>query len=474
MKAVFSLILLLIISLGFGQSSFIRTYGSSDFNYGKGILALPDTSYIICGNRSFNGSNGSIWLFRVDSLGAFIWEKYINQYDAAFVEDIAWFDDTSFVICGTVLENNDYNVFAARYSISGNKIWEQTVGTPSWDYSKAIVSDSSYTLWITGYTTPYDTFNTDAFIYTLNGINGDSLSYTRFDFSYTDIGNYIDTFASSLVFITESTDLNADSCISTVWFMDKSLNEIWHINFGSDSVDYNIYCSGRDTYSRLWIAGGFQHDTAAKEYFFYALIDTSKIIIFDRHGTIQGNKYSRRMVINDHSVVYTIGPTNDGYLNFGNSDFGLVIDNSGSGSTRYYGELQNDYGEDIDLSLDGGLVMIGSTENYANNISSILLIKVDSTLTYNDTNYIHYAAISENKLDQQLFAYPNPSNSIFNFELNFQYSAFTVSDLFGRIIKKGYSLPGNTLDLSQEPSGIYFLSLYSIDRIHTIKLFLQK
>jgi len=475
MKAVFSIILFSTIVFVSGQSSsFIRTYGGSDFNYGKGILALQDTSYIICGNRSFNGSIGSIWLFRVDSLGSFMWEDYINHYDAAVVEDIGWYNDTSFIICGTIFENGDYQAYVAKYSINGHLIWEATVGTPSWDYANSIVSDSAYHLWMTGYTMPYDTFDTDAFIYKLDGQNGDSLDYFRIDSAYIDMGMHIDTFASYLVFIAQQEDINSDSSTSTVTFMDKTLIPKWTLSFGNDSVDYNLYCSDQDTYHRLWVGGGYQHDTSSTEKHYYNLIDTSGIVIYEVYGGPSSTKHINNMVITNQSEVYNIGSTVDGFLNYGNSDFGLTYNYSGIGGVRYYGELQDDYGEDLAITYDRGIVMIGSTESYASNASSILLIKVDSTLVYNDSDYIHYAAIGENSIQNMILAYPNPSNGQFFFKTDFKYSNYIIVDMYGRVIKQGTELIDSQVNLASESPGIYFISFYSQDEIRTIKLFLQK
>lgn len=475
MKVVFSISLLFILGLSFAQnSSFIRTYGGSDFNYGKGILALPDTSYIICGNRSVGGSNGSIWLFRVDSAGAFIWEKYINTYDIATVEDITWFNDTSFLICGTVLLNSDYQIYAAKYSIDGEQLWEKVLGTPSWDFGKSLVSDLASNVWVTGYSFPYDTFNTDAVIYKLSGNNGDSLMYVRLDFAYTDKGTYIDTLASSLVLTAQSTDINNDSCISTVLYMDKLLNVKWSIPFGSDSVDYYLRCTGEDSYHRLWVGGGYKNDTSSHESYYFACLDTSGFVIFDRAGGYYGSLYVNRMAINDKSVVYTLGPTLDGYLSFGNSDYGLVIDSSGYGGIAYYGEVQNDYGEDVALATDGGLVMIGSTENYTSNVTSILLIKLDSTHTYNDGDHIHYAHIDENNFGNEISAFPNPSRDRFFIHTKVNYSHFIISNIYGQTIREGDEISNSEIDLSNEANGLYFLSLISKEKIHTIKLLLQK
>lgn len=476
MKVVFSIALFFTLAFSQGQeSAFIRTYGSSDFNYGKGIIALADTSYIICGNRSSFGANGSIWLFRVDSVGAFIWETYIDQYASAIVEDIAWYNDTSFVICGTVLINANYQIFAAKVTIDGEILWEKLLGSNTWNYGNSIVTDEYTSIWLTGYSMPEDSLDTDAIIYQLNGDNGDSLKFKRWDIDFSDKGIYIDTITDYLTWVTQTEDINGDSIISTIWKLDYNLDSIWTFSVGNDSVDYKIRCLDQDTLNRIWYAGGILHDTTSSldESFLFGCIDTNGIFQFSYNGSINANKFIQRMIIDSTSVVYAIGPTHDNGISFGNSDFGVFRDSAGYHYFHYYGEVHNDYGEDLDFSLDGGLVLIGSTSNYSTQVSTILLIKLGPAFEYNDVDHIHYAEIDEIISQGNVIVFPNPSEGIFQLKTELQYQSYQVTDIFGRIIQSGEQINNSKLNLVGNSHGIYFLRLKTKEEIHTFKLLLQ-
>ncbi len=477
MKLIYSLIFALYFTTTFAQTpnAFVRSYGNNDFNYGKGIIALPDTSYIIAGNRNFNGSIGSIWLFRVDSIGQIIWETYVNHYEAAIVEDIAWFNDTSFIICGTVLQDFDYQFYVAKYSINGNKIWENTFGTPAWDYGKALVFDST-DIWLTGYSFPYDTSNTDAVICKINSNTGDSLLYHRVDVAHSDMGTYIDTMSNFLVLSTVNTDINNDSTYSTVFMFRKDLTPEWSFHFGNDSTNFKMMCSIQDAYGRLVIGGGLEHrnDTIDKKFYYLGVLYLDGTFVYDKTGNEWGSQVLKRMIPTNTSIYYGVGSNHTEGLNNGNSDFGLMWDNLGYSGSYVMGALQNDYGEDIALSADSGIVMIGSSESYGANAMNILLIKTNKAFVYNDNDYVHYTAIEKTENNRSAIAFPNPSTGVFSFSQNIQYSKFTVTDLYGRTLTSGNVLINHSIDLSEYPSGIYFISFYNSKTIQTIQLFLQK
>ncbi len=68
--------------------------------------------------------------------------------------------------------------------------------------------------------------------------------------------------------------------------------------------------------------------------------------------------------------------------------------------------------------------------------------------------------------------YPNPSNGIFNIKGQ-KDSYYSVFDIKGRVILKGKINPAVSLDLSNQPKGIYYLKIRNKKRIFTEILVLQ-
>ncbi len=81
--------------------------------------------------------------------------------------------------------------------------------------------------------------------------------------------------------------------------------------------------------------------------------------------------------------------------------------------------------------------------------------------------------ILENQFGDQLVVHPNPTNGNFSIDLGEVYNEITVNiiDLNGRLINSHFYEKGQLLNLSiQEPSGIYFISIQSVDLTAVIRL----
>ncbi|HPS83141.1 MAG TPA: hypothetical protein PLA88_02415, partial [Bacteroidales bacterium] len=168
MRVFCSILLIITAASGFAQKAFIRTYGlEGAFNEGKGIVAFSDSSYILLGNRQNFGGQSAAWLFRVDSNGTILWEKYFDSYVISSAENLSRHDDTSVVVSGTALIGNDYSMLVARVGLSGTVLWEKIYGTEAWDQGLCTASDSNGNVYLTGYGQALDTMDQDILVYKL-------------------------------------------------------------------------------------------------------------------------------------------------------------------------------------------------------------------------------------------------------------------------------------------------------------------
>ncbi|PDH46391.1 MAG: hypothetical protein CND26_04740, partial [Bacteroidetes bacterium MED-G13] len=97
----------------------------------------------------------------------------------------------------------------------------------------------------------------------------------------------------------------------------------------------------------------------------------------------------------------------------------------------------------------------GETEDYTVNIVESLSIEdIDGSL---------------------IKVFPNPSDGIYNINLNGQILTYEISNLLGQLLKNGKLENGNNmLDLTNQKIGIYFLKLISASgNTKTIKLIKQ-
>lgn len=79
-----------------------------------------------------------------------------------------------------------------------------------------------------------------------------------------------------------------------------------------------------------------------------------------------------------------------------------------------------------------------------------------------EQNKYYYAVssgISDDNLDDQIVVYPNPSSGMVHIEGLHDLAKISIHDMNGREVKSSY-LSGNSIDISELPSGLYFLHLF--------------
>ena len=475
MRVFCSILLIITAASGFAQKAFIRTYGlEGAFNEGKGIVAFSDSSYILLGNRQNFGGQSAAWLFRVDSNGTILWEKYFDSYVISSAENLSRHDDTSVVVSGTALIGNDYSMLVARVGLSGTVLWEKIYGTEAWDQGLCTASDSNGNVYLTGYGQALDTMDQDILVYKLDGNTGDSLLSKRLDAGFNDKGVYIDTMSgNNLMLASQSTTTSSDSIMSRVWKMNSDLDSLWTWA-PFDPAEFAINCLFEDSFHRIIFSGNMLPDTGQVFRFWYGFLDNPGTFGWQLIQPPCYLKNIRRGILDSNNVSYYTGGIYPDYFSFGNSDVGFWRDSVGWHNFHNFGALQDEDGMDLDFTADGGMALIGTTKNYGPGVNNIFFVKVGPDYHYNETDYAHYTPVSSHEAADVKLC-PNPSRGTFRIDLPDNIECrMDVFNLQGMHVASDRYYPGEAYTLRGLSNGVYLIKITSEHQSYNFRLILQQ
>lgn len=475
MKRFFLLIgLICFISLStHAQIMFQKHYGGSGDDYGSTCLQTSDGGYIVTGSTDSYGLGGwDIYVIRTNEYGETLWTKTYggSSYDVS--TDIIATDDGNYAICGITdsYGYGNHDVYLIKIDQNGDTLWAKTYGGTGSDAGYSIVQTLDNGIVISGNTGSFSPVTSSIYLIKTDE-NGDTLwtkTYykqdvnTGYDVIETnDTGLLIAVTLSNTIlthdYMLIKTNMNGDTIWTKVY--DKG---------GDDWLSCAIELSGGDFIisGRTNSMGYGGYDTFLARY-----NNSGDEIWFKNYGGTEDDLGGRIVVTNDLGIVFSGSTYSFGH---GSSDAYLIKTNLSGDTlwTKTYGGIANDNGGSIEQTMDGGLIIGGSSTSFGNG-SEVYLIK---------TNSFGFVGIEQiYNILNEVKIYPNPNNGVFTIEQekwDANYSSLRIFDLNGRLVYFRLDIFQNSnienIELPQLNSGEYFLTISSKNHMGTSKLIIKK
>ncbi len=435
-KSAFILVLLTVLSFGYGQTTFEKIFCETQYDWGHSVKQTLDGGYIVTGTSDYN-----LMLSKIDANGDTTW---IREYGSAFGEEgyeVIQTDDGDYVFLShTVWHdwNDPYeDIFLIKTNSIGDIIWTKNYGGVFNDIAKSFykTSDSGYV--IVGTTYSYGNVESDVYIIKTNSI-GDVLWSKTISTVNNESGKFIQqTNDGGYIILAENQSDNY--LIKTDNFGDT----IWTKYF-----DISAYQVIQSSDTGFVIVGSRNSDLC--------LIKT------DFTGNIIWTKTYYRPDIDFGKSIYQT--SDEGYIIVGSSDIPnigseysnvyLVKTNSLGDTlwTRNFGGQYMDFGECVQQTQDNGFIFVGRTVNFGASGFDVYLIK---------TNSQGLITGIEDKISKpnSILIYPNPTKNKINIETDIDYEKVEIYNNSGMKI---LSTPNKSIDISRQINGIYLVKF--IDR----------
>jgi hypothetical protein len=315
--------------------SWIKTFGGPNDDLAGSVQQTSDGGYIIAGNTYSYGAGGSdVYLIKTDANGNKLWERTFGGINDDYGESVQQTSDGGYIIAGYTYSYGagGSDVYLIKTDANGNKLWESTFGGINDDYGESVqqTSDSGYIIsGIYGYS------SSDADLYLIKtDANGNKLWDKIFGGPNDDYG--------------KSVQQTSDGGYIVVGVKDASF---------SYSGDHR-YISIGDVYL---VKTGASGDKLWEKT--YGTWGTGEVGLSVRQTSDGG---------------YAISGWKESYLS--SYDVYLIkTDSSGNELwEKTYGGPNDDYGDSVQQTSDGGFVISGLTKSYGAGGSDVYLIKTDA------------------------------------------------------------------------------------------------
>jgi len=482
MKNIFSILTTLLLlpfyifianSVTLAQISFVRTFGGIYEDVGSEVKQTSDGGYIIVGRTSFGTGGFDGFLIKTDAAGDTLWTKTYGYVPCGSVQQTT---DGEYIITGTTCPygTNQCDAYLIKTDDAGDTIWTRIYGGTSYDYGNSVQQTTDGGYIVAGTTWSFGAGLADVYLIRTNS-SGDTLWSRTYGGINEEWGAEVQQTTDS-GFIIIGTTLSFGAGMEDIYLIktNTSGDTVWTRTFGG--TDYDVSSSVQQTNDGGYIIVGTTGGTFIGGQKHILLINTNS-----NGDTVWTRTYNNTNNDYGNSVRQT---SDGGYIVIGSSAGDVyLIKTDFSGDTLWTRILQGpgDYssGFSIQQTSDAGYIIAGMSISL-NVAPDVLLIKTEPDGTVDVQIHGVDVVPTQFELKQN---YPNPFNPTTTIRWQSpigSWQTLKIYDLLGREVATlvdEYKPAGSyevEFDASDLSSGVYFYRLQAGEFADTKKLILMK
>ncbi len=355
-----------------------KTYGFVDYDEGWYGQETEDKGYIIVCRTAPLYFYHDIMLIKTDKNGNEEWNKTIGGFED---DDIGIFiqqtNDNGYIMVGQkkCLEDIYGNVWLVKTDENGNEQWNKTFGGDYMDFGWCVQQTNDGGYIITGFTEMLLGENRDVWLIKTD-INGNEEWNKTFGETKNDEGQFIvQTDDGGYIIVGYTISENPDIS-GAIWLIKTDINgDIeWDKTFTRSLFDKGTCV--KQTNDNGYIITGCSDVSGMSDLWLIKTDHKGNIIWDNIFGGVMED--SARSVDQTNDGGFIIAGQTSSY-GAGNLDVWLIKTNE-NGDKKWdltFGGIEDDIGQSVQQTSDGGYIITGTTSSYGAGRSDIWLIKTD-------------------------------------------------------------------------------------------------
>jgi hypothetical protein len=348
---------LLLVSLSNAQQRWQRAYGGTDYDWGMSVQQAFDGGYIISGSTmSFPPQNWDAYLIRTNTYGDTLWTRVFGGSDIDAGNAVQQTRDSAFILAGVTYSPNA-GVYLLKVNLQGDTLWTRTWATGSFNAGAVEVQqtlDRGYI--ITGW-------NGNRLLLMKTDASGDTLWTRTYGGNQSATGYFVrQTSDSGYIVVGEI---------------------LWAKKTGAPGVG-----TIEDRHERVLQASGHRLLNRRGQRLIPGGVPAQRDVYLIKTNASGDSLWSKSIGGTSDDFGECVHQTSDGgYIivgrtasyGAGSDDVYLVKTNSAGDTlwTKTYGGISWDMGYSLDLTPDGGFILVGTTSSFGDT-SQLYLLKTDA------------------------------------------------------------------------------------------------
>ena len=351
-------------------SSFFKHLGGPNNESAKSVIKTSNGAYIVAGyTSSYTNGNKKIALYKLDGSGNVKWYKRIGGSNDAECYSIIETSDGGYVLCGytTLKPYNDKDVAVYKFNKYGYSEWYKPLGDIGDEEGYSIIQTSDGGYAIVGYTTSYTNGGKDALIYKLDE-NGNIEWYKHF-------GGTEDEEIKSIVELSDGGYLlcGYSSSFATgnlgypdvaIYKLDENGNKVWFKHLGGNQAEEgtSIVETSDGGYAVLGYTTSYSN--GGKDIALWKF-DSSNNKQWFKHFGGSNDEEGNTLILTDDGGYAFCGYTSS-YSNGGKDIVLFKLNSNGNKEFfKHYGGGNNETGYSLIQIENSGYLIVGETNSYS-------------------------------------------------------------------------------------------------------------
>jgi hypothetical protein len=233
----------LIKTNGNGRQLWTRTYGGTGWDWGHSVRQTADEGFIITGWTDSRGAGGGdLWLIKTDADGETTWARTYGGLENDYGNWVQPTDDGGYIVTGATSSSSVGNddLWLIKTNATGEPLWMRTFGSEGYDegHYVHVTSEGSYV--VVGSTTSGSDRGSDVWLIKLDS-NGRAAWTRTYGGDEWEWGNAVSETDDG-GFIIIGTTLSYGAGASDLWLIktDADGNEEWTRTYGGHDLDFGL------------------------------------------------------------------------------------------------------------------------------------------------------------------------------------------------------------------------------------------